>query len=131
MVFPEAVRSFMDKPSIARISVIDDQGYPHLIPIWFARDGDELVFFSSRTARKIKHVQSNSKGAVTIGGDPYGSEGYTMKGDFFIQEDDQHRWLREITYRYEPRQLADAYLAEWMHDDLVVMRFKPKQVIRV
>ena len=131
MILTEPVRALMEKPLIARISVIDGDGYPHMIPIWFARDGDDVMFFSSRTARKIKHVQVNPKGAFTLGGDPYGSEGYLLKGEFSIEEDTGHRWLGEITYRYEPRDVADKHLAEWVNDDLVLMRFTPRRVIKI
>src|SRR5947209_20467217 len=82
MILSEPVRNLLDKPLIARISVIDDEGYPHTIPIWFIRDGDEIMFISSRGGRKIRSIQANPKGAVTIGGDPYGSEGYLLKGEF-------------------------------------------------
>jgi len=131
MILTEPVRTLMEKPLIAHISVIDVDGYPHMIPIWFARDGDDVMFFSSRSARKIKHAQSNPKGALTIGGDPYGSEGYLLKGEFSIEEDTEHRWLREITYRYEPREIADNHLAEWVNDDLVLLRFKPLKMVKV
>lgn len=131
MILTEPVRTLLDKPLIARIAVIDEDGYPHVIPIWFARDEDDVVFFSTRTARKIKHIQVNPKGAVTLGGNPYGSEGYLLKGEFSIEEDPNHRWLREITYRYEPRDIADKDLAEWVNDGLILMRFKPRKVIRI
>ena len=131
MILTEPVRTFLEQALIARIAVIDNDGYPHLIPIWFARDEDDVMFFSSRTARKIKHVQANPKGALTIGGDPYGSEGYLLKGEFSVEEDPEHRWLKEITYRYEPREIADSHLAEWVNDDLVLLRFRPRKVIKV
>ncbi len=131
MILTEPVRTFFEQALVARIAVIDNDGYPHVIPIWFARDGDDVMFFSSRSARKIKHVRANSKGALTIGGDPYGSEGYLLKGEFSIEEDLGHRWPREITYRYEPREIADMHLAEWVNDDLVLLRFKPRRVIKV
>jgi hypothetical protein len=121
----------MENPLIARMAVIDTAGYPHVIPIWFARDGDDVMFFSSRTARKIKYVQANPKGALTIGGDPYGSEGYLLKGEFSIEVDPGHRWLREITYRYEPREVADKHVVEWATDAIVVLRFRPHKVIKI
>lgn len=131
MVITDPVRSFLEQPLIARLSVIDDAGYPHTVPIWFARDGDDLMFFSSRTARKIGHSQANPKGAVTVGGTPYGAEGYLLKGEFSIEEDPGHRWLSEITHRYEAKEQADKDVAEWSKDDLVLMRFKARKVIRV
>ena len=135
MILSEAVRTLLDQPLIGRLSVIDDEGYPHTIPIWFARDGDEVVFFSSRNTRKITYIQGNTNGALTIGGDPYGSEGYLLKGAFAIEDDVGYHWLREITYRYEPREVAEKDLAEWIagwaSKDLVILRFTPRRVVKV
>ncbi|HEX3270129.1 MAG TPA: pyridoxamine 5'-phosphate oxidase family protein [Ktedonobacterales bacterium] len=135
MILSEAVRALLDQPLIGRISVIDDEGYPHTIPIWFARDGEEVVFFSSRNTRKITYIQANPKGALTIGGDPYGSEGYLLKGEFALEDDVAYQWLREITYRYEPREVAEKDLAEWIagwaSKDLVILRFTPRRVVKV
>ena len=131
MILSEPVRTLLDQPLIVRISVIDGEGYPHTIPIWFICDGDEIVFISDRSARKIRLIQANPKGAVTIGGDPYRSEGYLLKGEFAIEEDPEHRWLRDITYRYEPREDAEKDLAAWANDDIVVLRFTPRSVVKI
>ena len=135
MTLSDSVRKLLDQPLVAHISVIDDDGYPHTIPIWFARDGDEVMFFSSRNTRKNRYIQANPKGALSIGGDPYGSEGYLLKGEFAIEDDPGYRWLREITYRYEPRDFAEKDLAEWIagwaSTDLVILRFTPRQVVKV
>ena len=135
MILDEPVRALLDQPLIGRIAVIDDEGYPHMIPIWYSRDGDEIMFISSRSGRKIRSIQANPKGALTVGGDPYGSEGYLLKGEFTIEEDPGHRWLREITYRYEPREVAEKDLAEWIagwaSKDLVILRFTPRKVVKV
>jgi nitroimidazol reductase NimA-like FMN-containing flavoprotein (pyridoxamine 5'-phosphate oxidase superfamily) len=131
MILSEPVRTLLDQPLIGRISVVDDEGYPHTIPIWFIRDGDEVMFISSRGGRKIRSIKANPKGALTVGGDPYGSEGYLLKGEFAIEEDPGHRWVREITYRYEPREVAEKYLTEWANDDIVALRFTPQYVLKV
>jgi hypothetical protein len=135
MTLSEPVRALLDQSLIGHISVVDDEGYPHTIPIWFARDGDEVVFFSSRNTRKINYIQANPKGALTIGGDPYGSEGYLLKGDFAIEDDPGYRWLSAITYRYEPHDVAEKDLADWIagwaRDNLVILRFTPRRVVKV
>jgi general stress protein 26 len=131
MVLSEAVRKLLDQPLIGRISVIDGEGYPHTIPIWFIRDGDEVVFFSSRDTRKNKHIQANPKGALSVGGDPYGSEGYLLKGEFAIEEDPSRRWLSAITHRDEPQEQAGKDVEEWGKGDLVALRFTPRLVVKV
>jgi hypothetical protein len=131
MQLPEPVRHLMREGVVVRISVIDPEGYPHTVPIWFVRDGDEVVFFSSRDARKISYVKANSKGSMSIGGEPYGSEGFLLKGEFSIEEDPGSRWLREITFRYESPELAEQHVREWSGPEIVVMRFKPRKISRV
>jgi hypothetical protein len=122
---------FLQHSLIARISVVDDRGYPHTVPIWYALDGNDLMFFSSRGARKIGYVQSNPKGAVSLGGEPYGAEGYLLKGEFSLEEDTHHHWLSEIVHRYEPVELADQHVADWGQGDLVLMRFRVEKVSRI
>jgi nitroimidazol reductase NimA-like FMN-containing flavoprotein (pyridoxamine 5'-phosphate oxidase superfamily) len=131
MPLTDQVRSLLKGAMIARLSVIDRRGYPHTVPIWFATDGDDLMFFSSRSARKIGYVQVNPKGAISIGGDPYGEEGYLLKGEFSLEEDGNHRWLSEIVHRYEPKELADKHVVDWGAGDLVLMRFKVQKVSRI
>ena len=123
MPLSKPLLNFLNQSLVARIAVVDPQGYPHVVPIWYVRDGEEIVFFSSRNAKKIGYIDANSKGAVTLGGEPYGAEGYLLKGKFTLEEDENHRWLSEIVHRYEPKKLADQHVEEWGAGDLVLMRF--------
>ena len=131
MAFSTTMRAFLEDPHVARLAVLDGEGFPHVVPIWYAADVDDIVFFSSRDARKVAHIRENGKGAVTIGGEPYGAEGYLLKGDFSLEEDVDHHWLSEIVHRYEPKDLADRHVTEWGAGDLVLIRFKPHKMIRI
>jgi hypothetical protein len=131
MKIPKSLQDFLQHPHTARISVIDGRGYPHTVPIWYAMDGDELIFFSSRDAKKIGYIAANSKGAVSIGGDPYGEPGYLLKGEFVLEEDRDNHWMSIITHRYETKEIADKYVEDWGKGDLVLMRFKPIKVSKI
>lgn len=131
MTLTEDFRKFLEQPHVARIAVIDDEGYPHVVPIWYALDGEDLIFFSTRTTRKVVHAQANPKAAVTIGGEPYGAEGYLLKGEITIEEDRENRWMSIITHRYEPKDEADKHVKIWGTGDLVVMRLKVAHTLRV
>jgi general stress protein 26 len=131
MALNEQVRAFLQKPLTAYMAVIDTNGYPHNVPVWFGNDGDDILIFSDRETRKVRSIQANPKGAITIGGDPAGAECYLFKGDFSIEDDVGHRWTREITYRYEPKEQADQRLAEWANDDIVVLRLRVNKVTKI
>lgn len=131
MKISSSLQDFLQHPHTARISVIDVNGYPHTVPIWYALDGSDLIFFSSRDAKKIGYIAANAKGAVSVGGDPYGTPGFLLKGDFALEEDHDNHWLSIITHRYETKEVADKYVEEWGKGDLVLMRFTPNKVSKI
>ncbi len=122
------VRQFLRQPRTARLATIGPDGYPHIIPIWFMLDGDDLVFGSDRDNRKVRNALANPKGAVVIGGEPETDDaGYMIQGDLAIEEDPRRILLRRMMRRYEAGEEAE----DWMQADMIVIRLKPRKVIRV
>lgn len=116
-VLTRAVRKFLKTPRIARLATIGRDGYPHLAPMNFELDGDDIVFGSDDNERKVWNSRRNPKGAVLIGGDPETDDaGYLIQGDLSV----------------EPRDAADgATEIEWGDGAQVTIRLKPQKVIRV
>ena len=133
-MFNDKIREFLQAPQIARLSTIDENGYPHTVPLWFDVDGNDLVIISDRNTRKIEHIAANSKGALQIGGDaaPAGSTGYLFKGKLSVEEDTDYEWLKRITRRYEEGEQAEKDIELWRTTlDMVVIRLKVQKVIKV
>lgn len=131
-ILSRTVRSFLDTPRIARLSTIGKDGYPHIVTIYFMRDGDEILFGSDNGEQKVRNAIRNPKGAVVIGGEPSVDEaGYLIQGDLKVENDPDHAVLLRMLYRYEKKREADRHLAEWGDSDMVLIRLKPKKVIRV
>ncbi len=123
----EEVRALLKKPLIARMSVIDPDGYPHTVPVWFGLDGNDLVIISVRDTRKVDYLQVNPKGAVVIGGDD--GTGYLFKGVFTIEPD--NGWTRRLTELYEAPDKVDALVEEWLPLGMIVLRMKIARVLKV
>lgn len=130
-LFDERARAVLQKPLIARVSAIDPEGYPHTVPVWFMLDGDDIVLISARDTRKVAYLIANPKGAVVIGGEPDDGGGYLIKGDFVIEPDPDDEWVRRLTYRYEEPEQAEKDIAAWADLDIIVLRLKPRRVIKV
>ncbi len=130
MIFSETLKALLQQPVIVRMSVIDPNGYPHTVPVWFGVDGEDLMVISYRKTRKNGYLQTNPKGCISIGGDPAEKPGFMIKGQFFLEEDPDQRWLKEVTYHYEPKEIADQHIIEWAQNDMIVLRFKPEKVIK-
>jgi len=122
---------FLEKPLIARLSTIGEDGYPHTVPLWFMLDGEDIVIISLTENRKVKNALQNPKASVTIGGTPGDEAGYLLQGDLIVAPDIDHTWTKRITYHYESKEAADKNLAEWTQKDLVTLRLKIAKVIKV
>ncbi len=130
-LYDEQARAVLSKPLIARVSVIDPEGYPHTVPVWFMLDGEDIVIISARDTRKVDYLTANPKGAVVIGGEPDDGGGYLIKGDFVIEPDPDDEWVRRLTHRYEAPEQAEKDIAAWADLDIIVLRLKPRRVIKV
>ncbi len=131
-MFNNTVRRFLSKPRTARLATIGADGYPHIVPIWFMRDGDEIIFASDRDERKVRNARANPKGAVVIGGEPGADEaGYMIQGDLSIEDDPGHKLMRRLLRRYEPERRGEEIPDEWGEGEKVLIRLRPHSVIRV
>jgi PPOX class probable F420-dependent enzyme len=129
-MFTDEMREFFKLPLIARIGTINPDGYPHAVPLWYEVDGDEVIFIAERKTKKVKNLLVNPKAVVTMGGDPP-TAAYMITGDCTIEDDTDHAWTKRITYRYEDKEQAEKDLEAWKDFDMVVIRMKPKSVVKV
>ena len=129
----ETVREFLQKPLTARLGTVDAKGYPHIIPLWFDVDGDDLIIISDRKTRKVDHiVAGGTKGAMQIGGDGDESVGYLFKGQLTVEPDPDFKWLRQVTLRYELGERAEKDIDLWRTTlDMIIIRLKVERVIKV
>lgn len=130
-MFDQAARDLLQKPLIARMATIDAAGYPHVVPVWFILDQNDLVVMGTRDTRKVGHMQANPKGSISVGGEAGSGGGYLIKGEWRVEEDPGKHWQRTITHHYEPPDQAEKDLAAWADLDIIVMRLKPVRLIKV
>lgn len=126
----------LKQPLIARLSVIDKDGYPHTVPLWFDVDGDDLVIISDRNTRKVDYIKLNPKGSLCIGGGDVGGghlgTGYLFKGELMLEEDPDYMWLRRVTLRYETGAEAEKDIELWRTTlDMMIIRLKVRKITKV
>ena len=68
---------------------------------------------------------------MAIGGDPDDGAGYLFKGEFTLEPDPADTWVRKMTYRYETPEQAEQDIADWAELDIIVLRLRPRQVLKV
>jgi PPOX class probable F420-dependent enzyme len=107
---------FLDEPGhLLRIGTIDEDGYPSVLPIWFIRQDDDIVFTPRGPAVFLADIRRDPRVGLSIDEDPLPYRKVTVRGRARILhepgDDDEWRDLyRQIAKRYVDVEAADAYV---------------------
>lgn len=64
---PEMLSEFLAQPLIARLATASPSTCrPHVVPVWFAWDGQSVWISAFRSTRKIKELQANPLCSIAI-----------------------------------------------------------------
>jgi nitroimidazol reductase NimA-like FMN-containing flavoprotein (pyridoxamine 5'-phosphate oxidase superfamily) len=76
-----SLREFCDKQELLRLSYLDGDGYPRVIPLWFARVGGDYCVGTGAASPKWKSMLKDPRvGWVVDGGKRAAYKGLSMKG---------------------------------------------------
>ena len=107
---------FLDEPGhLLRIGTIDRDGYASVLPIWFIRNGDDILFTPRGPSVFLSDIRRDARVGLSIDEDPLPYRKVTIRGTARIVhepgEDSEWRDLyRQIAKRYVPEEAADAYV---------------------
>lgn len=108
--------AFLDEPAhLLRLATTDEDGFPRLVPIWFVRRDDELLFTPRGPSIFLANIRRDPRVALSIDEDALPYRKVTVQGTARIVHDlghdDEWRELyRDIAKRYVPADAADAYV---------------------
>ena len=112
----EEVDTFLDEPGhLLRVGTIDPDGFPAVVPIWFIRQGDDIVFTPRGPSIFLANIRRDPRVGLSIDEDPLPYRKVTVRGVARIVHepgtDDAWRDLyRQIAKRYVPEEAAEAYV---------------------
>ncbi len=112
------LEAFLDEPGhLVRIGTVDADGYPRVVPTWFIRVEDDVVFTPRVTSAFLANIQRDSRIGLSVDEEPLPYRKVTIQGDARILHepghDDEWRDLyRNIAKRYVPAEAADSYVDE-------------------
>ncbi len=62
----DEMERFLREANLAKLATIDPDGTPHVVPIWYLRDGTELVMISQPATRKVRNIRRDPRVTVCI-----------------------------------------------------------------
>ncbi len=113
---PAEIDAFLSEPGhLMRVGTVDADGFPRVVPIWFIRSGDDLLFTPRGPSVFLANIRRDSRVGLSIDEDPLPYRKLTVRGVARIEHepgaDDAWRDLyRSIAKRYVDEEAADAYV---------------------
>lgn len=76
----KALEFLSDGARIGRLATVSEDGTPHVVPIWFERDGERLLVHTQGESRKARNVAATGKFALTVDVDTMPYKGVMVAG---------------------------------------------------
>ncbi|MEU9920020.1 PPOX class F420-dependent oxidoreductase [Streptomyces griseoluteus] len=94
-----------------KLSTVRADGSPHIAPIWFLLDGDELVFNTGEKTVKGRNLARDPRVALCVDDDRPPFSFVVLNGQARLSEDldEIRRWATRIAARYMGEERAEEF----------------------
>lgn len=95
----------------AKLSTVRADGSPHVAPIWFLLDGDEVVFNTGKETVKGRNLARDGRVALCLDDDRPPFDYVVLRGRARISEDldEVRQWATRIAARYMGEERAEEF----------------------
>ena len=86
---PDEMNAFLDSGRDLQVASINADGTPHLVTMWYLRDGDDLCFWTYAKSQKVVNVRRDPRITVLVAtGEAYEElRGVSINGTATVEED--------------------------------------------
>jgi PPOX class probable F420-dependent enzyme len=111
MIREECLAFMLTQPRTGKIATGRPDGRPHVAPIWFALDGDQLIFTTWHTTAKAVNLRHSSWISLVVDDEepPFAFVKYDGTATISDNLDKLRYWATLIAERYMGEALAGAY----------------------
>lgn len=74
---PDEVAEFVDDQDVVMVATLGPNGWPHLVPLWFLRDGEDILAWSYGKSQKVMNIQRDPRATLMF---EAGSEYTELRG---------------------------------------------------
>ncbi|WP_432143750.1 PPOX class F420-dependent oxidoreductase [Streptomyces sp. bgisy084] len=114
-----------------KLATVRDDGGPHLAPVWFLMDGDELVFNTGEETVKGRNLARDGRVALCVDDDRPPFSFVVVHGTAAISRDltEVRHWAARIAARYMGEERAEEFGARNGVPGELVVRVRVDKVI--
>jgi PPOX class probable F420-dependent enzyme len=99
------------RPRTGKLSTVREDGSPHVTPVWFLLDGDEVVFTTGKDTVKGRNLARDGRVALCVDDDRPPFAYVVLRGRARLSEDlkELRQWAARIGARYMGEDRAEEY----------------------
>jgi PPOX class probable F420-dependent enzyme len=115
----------------AKLAVVRKNGAPHVVPIWFVLDGDDLIFTTGQDTVKGKAIRRDPRVALCVDDDNPPFSFVTIEGTASISRDldELLRWAIRLGGRYMGEDQAEQFGRRNAVPEEMLIRVTPTKTI--
>lgn len=121
--------AFLEEGNLARLAVLDNDGWPYVQPVWFQWDPEQDAFWIIARKKSVwaRFLQNDGRAAISIDGDtkPYKKVSVQGKAEIIEEPNVGGQWV-QIAEKMSVR-----YLGENGPDYLVPTLNQPRWLIKI
>ncbi|MCX5311647.1 PPOX class F420-dependent oxidoreductase [Streptomyces sp. NPDC005134] len=125
----EELRSLLDTPVFVTVATIQPDGSPQLSPVWVKRDGNDVLFSTTRGRRKEENLSRDPRVSVVV--QPFAAP-YTyaeIRGVAALTTEGGDELIDELSVKYTGKKYAEFNPASGDDDERVVVRITPEKIV--
>lgn len=117
----------------AKVATVRADGRPHVAPVWFALDGDTIVFNTGEATVKGRNLRRDARVSISVDDETPPFSFLLIDGTATLSSDpdELREWAGRIAGRYMGADRADEYGARNGVDGELIVRVTPTHVVFV
>jgi PPOX class probable F420-dependent enzyme len=100
------------------VGTLDEDGGPHLVPVWYRYDGERVYIWTLETRRWVKNLARDGRVALSVQEDKPPYAAVSLRGRATITTSDGEevaQEIRQVTRRYVEEPHVEEYIRQWAH----------------
>jgi PPOX class probable F420-dependent enzyme len=129
---PDEIRDFLSHGTrTAKVATVSANGQPHVMPVWFVLDGDELVFTTHADSVKGRNLRRDPRVAVVVDEEAPPYAFVHIRGHVTVSEEPGEllHYATEIGGRYMGGERAEEFGRRNGVPGELLVRLRPERVI--
>jgi len=129
---PDERRAFLLEGSrTAKLATVRRDGRPHVVPVWFDLDGDDVMLTTGAKTVKGRAIRRDGRVCLCVDDETPPFAFVTIEGEAIVEHspDELLRWATRIGGRYMGSERADEYGRRNAVEGELLVRVRPTRVV--